>query len=108
MKITLKTTEFLLENNNPVSLRSAKNIKVTCTEGVLWITVTNQLKDIFLTRGQSYIIQSNRLTLIESIGCGKVQLEATNPMTWFTSWVKRRLAIIQMVRTAEKLVFSKI
>ena len=89
MKIELGSAEFILKANQPLSLRAARNIRITCTEGVIWITVGGESSDIFLAPGQAYRVPSNALTLIESIGEGKIHLAKLRPATW----LKRYAAI---------------
>lgn len=96
MRIELKSAEFFLKENFPLSLRSAKNVQLACTEGTLWITVASQPEDIFLTVGQRYLIESDALILVESIGCGKVRLERPRRFVRFKQPLKqalRRLAL---------------
>jgi len=40
MEIELKSAEFCLKDNHPLSLRSANGLHITCTDGTLWITMT--------------------------------------------------------------------
>lgn len=90
MKIKTGSAEFYLKANQPLCLHSAKNVKIACTEGILWITTGGNDKDIFLSPGQSFQVPNNGLTLIESINEGKCRL--TNPrliaqgIQWAKAW----------------------
>ena len=75
MEIALTRAEIFLQDNHPVSLRSAMGVRVICTNGIIWITVAGQAEDIFLEAGQSHQLANNRLTLIESIGRGSIRLD---------------------------------
>lgn len=79
MKIDLPAGEICLSDNSPIRLSAARGLRVTCAAGTLWITVTGEDGDIFLQPGQSHRIRSNGLAIIESIGAGKVRLEAPPP-----------------------------
>lgn len=88
MEIELRSAEFFLKANQPLSLRAAKNTRITCTEGVIWITVSGEANDIFLVPGQCYRVPSNALTLIESISEGKIHLARSRPATWLKYWAE--------------------
>lgn len=74
MKFMPSSDEVCLSDSRPVSLRQARGLRVTCTAGIVWITVTGEAGDIFLTPGQSHQISRNGLVVIESIGSGKIRL----------------------------------
>lgn len=74
MKFTPSSDEVCLSDSRPVSLRQARGLRVTCTAGIVWITVTGESGDIFLTPGQCHQISRNGLVIIESIGSGKIRL----------------------------------
>lgn len=79
MEIALQSAEFCLKDNHPLSLRSAKGLHITCTAGTLWITITGQPDDIFLKTGDNYQLPGNGLTIVESIGPGRIRLDTTSP-----------------------------
>lgn len=75
MKIDPGSGEFCLADNQPLSLRDARGVRVVCTTGILWLTVEGEAGDVFLHVGQSHRIISNGLALVESIGGGRIRLE---------------------------------
>lgn len=75
MKIDPGSGEFCLADNQPLSLRDARGVRVICTTGILWLTVEGEAGDVFLHLGQSHRIISNGLALVESIGGGRIRLE---------------------------------
>ena len=87
MEIELKSAEFSLKDNHPLSLRSANGLHITCTDGTLWITMTGESEDIFLTASQGYRVKGNGLVIVESIGKARFQLD--------TSKLSRRTPISQ-------------
>ena len=78
MEIELKSAEFCLRDNYPLSLRSANGLHITCTDGTLWITMAGESDDIFLTASQGYRVNGNGLVIIESIGNARFQLDTAN------------------------------
>jgi hypothetical protein len=95
MKIESGSAEFFLKANQPISLRSARNIKVVCTSGIIWITVSGQTKDTFLSSGQFFQIPNNALTVIESIGEGKVCLTKPRQLNQITRWINLSSRLFQ-------------
>lgn len=75
MQIDLGSGELCLADNQPLSLRQARGVRVVCMAGTLWLTVDGEAGDVFLRPGQSHRIASNGLTLVESIGAGRMRLE---------------------------------
>lgn len=93
MEIALTRAEIFLQDNHPVSLRSAMGVHVICTEGIIWITVAGHTEDIFLTAGQSHRLENNGLTLIESIGRGGIRLDTPRRARLF-QWTENVPALI--------------
>lgn len=89
MKIDLRSGEVCLQDNQPVRLSGASGLRVVCTAGTIWITVSGEAEDIFLTAGERYQVSSNALTLVESIGSGKIRLLQA-----------RRFSVLELMRNA--------
>lgn len=75
MKIDLGFGELCLQNGDPLRLTHASGTRLRCVSGILWITQAGEAGDIFLAPGQSHLIDSKGLVLIESIGAGRIRLE---------------------------------
>jgi len=89
MKIDLKSGEVCLSDNHPITLHQARGLRVTSTAGTIWITVTGETGDIFLEPGQTYEVSCNGLTIIESIGNGRVRLKKPDPFFNLQQWVAK-------------------
>lgn len=98
MEIALTRAEISLQNNHPISLRRARDVRVVCTHGTIWITVAGKAEDIFLTTGQSHCLENNRLTLIESIGEGSIRLDAPRWAGVFDFALRMPAALWQVCR----------
>jgi len=94
MKIDVSTSEIRLIDNCPITLRGARGLRITCTAGTIWITVTGETGDTFLGAGQSHVVQGNGLAIIESIGSGSIRIGKPGSMPAWRSWLAtlRRLA----------------
>ena len=75
MEIDLKQSELCLAHNVPIRLPAARGLRVTCTAGVVWLTVAGEAGDILLLPGQSHVVRGRGLALLEAIGSGRVRLE---------------------------------
>lgn len=74
MKIDLGSGEICLRDNHPLRLDGARGLRIECTAGTIWITETGQREDIFLSPGQSYRLAGNGVSLVESVGDGRIRL----------------------------------
>lgn len=75
MEFDLRSGEVCLRDNHPIRLQQARGLRITCTAGTIWITVSGVPGDIFLQTGETHQLASNGLALIESIGTGRVRLK---------------------------------
>lgn len=63
-----------LEDNKPVRLRHAAGLRLTCTEGIAWITFHGEPEDLMLAAGQSAAVPNNGLALMEAVGRGRIRI----------------------------------
>jgi hypothetical protein len=78
-------SQICLTENRPLRLLSARGVRIGCTAGIAWLTVAGEAGDILLTAGESHLVRSNGLALVEAIGTARVQIE--QPLrSWPTLW----------------------
>ncbi|MBS1141490.1 MAG: hypothetical protein H6R13_2943 [Proteobacteria bacterium] len=65
-----------LTPDRPLRLRDAGGAWVHCLRGTIWITSPGKADDIFLRAGESYRIERRGVSLLESIGNGRVVVTA--------------------------------
>lgn len=75
MNLESHQQEISLTHNTPVPIPSPRGVRVSCTAGVLWLTVEGESGDVFLTPGDSHLIGARGLALVEAIGYGRARLE---------------------------------
>lgn len=75
MNIDLGSGEVCLRPGQLVRIAQASGLRIRCMAGTIWITVAGEPLDVILAPGLAYRITSQGLTLIESIGEGRVRLE---------------------------------
>jgi len=54
MDLDLYKSELCLTDNAPIRLLSARGVRITCTAGLVWLTVEGEAGDIFLAPGQNF------------------------------------------------------
>lgn len=81
MKIEFGPAELDLVPNHPLRLLDAFGLLITCTSGMIWITLDGEADDIFLSAGEQYSVQRNGLTLVESIDQGKISIALVSAET---------------------------
>lgn len=91
MRIDVSSGEIRLTENRPLSLRDARGLRVECTSGTVWITLSGQTADVFLKPGESHLLRGNGLALIECIGDGSIRIGTPERRPGFA----RRLASLR-------------
>lgn len=79
--------EMELTRNRPLRLNDAGGTWVLCLRGTVWITSPGKADDIFLRAGESYRIERRGVSLLESIGDGRVVVRAL-PGSRLKRWVR--------------------
>ncbi|MBN8449273.1 MAG: DUF2917 domain-containing protein [Candidatus Accumulibacter sp.] len=77
MDLDLYKSELCLTDNAPIRLLSARGVRITCTAGLVWLTIEGEAGDVFLAPGQSHLVRGRGLGLLEGIGSGRVRFEKT-------------------------------
>ena len=75
MNLDLDKSELCLTDNAPIRLLSARGVRITCTAGLVWLTVEGEAGDVFLTPGRSHLVRGRGLGLLEAIGSGRVRFD---------------------------------
>lgn len=81
MKIEFGPAELDLVKNHPLRLLDARGLVITCTAGIVWITLDGEADDIFLSAGEKYTLQRDGLALVESLEWGKITVARLLPMS---------------------------
>jgi hypothetical protein len=82
MDLDLYKSELCLTENAPIRLLSAHGVRITCTAGLVWLTIEGEAGDIFLAPGQSHLVRGRGLGLLEAIGSGRVRFDKTGRPMW--------------------------
>jgi len=77
MLLTTRHARFSLARNQAARLSRARDTSVRCVDGVAWITLDGDPRDIVLERGQSFVVDSNADVLVFALrGPAAVELDA--------------------------------
>lgn len=77
MKIDPAGEEIDLRDGRLLRLADAAGMRIRCLHGTIWITSAGEPADRFIQAGESHLIGRNGLSLVESIGNGRIRLERT-------------------------------
>lgn len=78
--------EMELTQDRPLRLNDAGGTWVLCLRGTVWITSPGKADDVFLQAGDAYCIERHGVSLLESIGDGRVAVRAL-PGSRLKRWV---------------------
>ena len=74
MKIDLKNSVLELLPAQVLRLRAAAGVTVGCDFGTLWVTQEGSVRDDFLAAGESVLVASSGVTLVEAVGGAPARL----------------------------------
>lgn len=88
--------DYELHADHPLRLRRARGRRIEALSGTIWITAYNEAADFQLSPGQVFVVPTDRLTLVEPIGCGAVRVERQpslgGALRRLLAWRPQRLA----------------
>jgi quercetin dioxygenase-like cupin family protein len=79
MDIGIRQAVIELEAQAVLPLHEASGTRVTCLEGVLWITQDNDRNDIILEAGQSFTIGAGADALVQALRASRMAVAAPGP-----------------------------
>jgi hypothetical protein len=79
-------------------LKDARGAKLRAVQGTLWVTIDNDLRDIVLDPGESFVVDSDQPLVVMPLGeCATVDLKSPRsasdsaPTSWLQAlWPRRR------------------
>jgi hypothetical protein len=78
MTLDAPHTRVTLQHNQLARLGAARDTRVDCVDGVAWITIDGDRRDIVLSRGQSFVVDSMAPVILHAIqGPAALDLHAT-------------------------------
>ena len=74
MNIELGNTTLHVTESNKVSFSCAKNIRLECVHGNIWLTFNDLQGDFLLAKGEQLIIPSNGIALIQGLPAATMKI----------------------------------
>ncbi len=74
MIMLLRNMVIQLAEGKKLAFRGARDVRLECTEGPVWLTVEGQSDDFLLSKGERLRIEDDGLVLIQGLPSGSVQL----------------------------------
>jgi len=106
--------DISLAHNTPLRIVSPCGVRVTCTAGILWLTVEGESGDVLLRAGGSHLIRASGLALVEAVGYGRARIErvgllmtpAARLQAWLTAGWRRLALVCGTTRNAAQTPFA--
>ena len=74
MRIEPSNTVIQMNESNRLSFSNARNVRLECLNGVIWLTFSDIEGDFLIARGEHIVIPSNGLVLIQGLPFASVKL----------------------------------
>ena len=105
MWINTPHARLALAARRGLRLKDARGTKLRAVQGTLWITLDNDLRDIVLDPGESFVVDSNQPLVVMPLGdCATVDVKsppsprARLPAWLQALWPQRTSALAQTAR----------
>ncbi len=74
MRIEPSNTVIQINESNRLSFSNARNVRLECLDGVIWLTFSDVEGDLLIARGEQIVIPSNGLTVIQGLPFASIKL----------------------------------
>ena len=77
MWINTPTARLGLAARRGLRLKDARGARLRAVQGTLWVTIDNDLRDIVLDAGESFVVDSDKPLIVTALGeCATVDLKS--------------------------------
>jgi len=110
MWINTPNARLAIAARRGLRLKDARGARLRAVEGTLWVTIDNDLRDIVLDPGETFVVDSNRPLIVMPLGeCATVDVKSAvsadaRPLnSWLQALWPRRAdgAVAQTVPAAQ-------
>lgn len=70
-------TELQLADEELLGLEDVRGARLHCVEGVIWLTLDRDPRDIVLNPGQSFVVDRGGVTLLHAMAPSRLRLDFT-------------------------------
>ncbi len=74
MKLTVNQAAMTLQADQYLKLKGARGTRLTCRDGMLWITQEGVLRDDFLAPGCALTIATDGVVLVEAMSASSLHI----------------------------------
>lgn len=74
MRMSMDNMVIQLAERKMLTIRDARDIRIECKEGMVWLTIEGQPGDFLLEKGDHLLIKSNGPAFIQGMPYGLVKL----------------------------------
>ena len=75
MDVHTRHAQVQLNAHRPMSLIDAQGARLRATSGTAWLTIDDDLRDLVLTPGEEWVVDSSHRVLVTPLGREAVELE---------------------------------
>lgn len=81
MWINASNARLGLAARRGLRLKDARGAKLRAVQGTLWVTIDNDLRDIVLDPGETFVVDSNSPLIVMPLGeCATVDVKSAAPL----------------------------
>ncbi len=90
MRLRLSQPAYRLRSGELISLVNAAGYEVACYQGVAWVTIAGDARDIWLHAGQRLVLPGNAKIVVEGgqVG-GEAHLSLHKPVNQSYQWLRK-------------------
>ena len=90
MWINTPNARLAIAARRGLRLKDARGARVRAVQGTLWITIDNDVRDIVLDPGESFVVDSNRPLVVLPLGeCATVDVKSPpSPARRMGGWLR--------------------
>jgi hypothetical protein len=75
MDMIIESPVLSLEPGQVVTLDDAAGVRIRATEGIVWVTYEDSLKDVILGPGETLVVARNGRTVVQALQATHVALQ---------------------------------
>lgn len=77
-----------LEPEASLRIRSRRDVEIACLSGVLWVTRAGDMRDLFVSAGESLRLAPCALTLVTALEPSSLRAREVPPVTSRRRWLR--------------------
>jgi hypothetical protein len=72
MRLDTPRARLDLAKHEAAQLQNACHTRLKCLDGTAWVTMDNDRRDIVLSRGDSFVVDSGERVIVSALGSGTI------------------------------------